>query len=176
MTYDVTIITVRPGTHPDALLRLQQQASEVEPAGELLACWYSELGALNQILLIRSCDDESRLVAQRAAMLQSKNPFGLAEFIVGMTMDTYVSFPFMPPIAPGRFGPIYEVRTYALKPDRLAKTIELWRGSVPGRNTVSPLLRKAQPCSSSSRSFVRSASPSSTRRWSSTPRSTCSSP
>jgi NIPSNAP len=112
----------------------------VAPAGELLACWYSELGALNQILLIRSCDDESRLIAQRAAMLQSKNPFGLAEFIVGMTMDTYVSFPFMPPIAPGRYGPIYEVRTYALKPDRLAKTIELWRGSVPGRNTVSPLL------------------------------------
>ena len=48
MTYDVTIITVRPGTHPDALLRLQQQASEVAPAGELLACWYSELGALNR--------------------------------------------------------------------------------------------------------------------------------
>jgi hypothetical protein len=103
MTYDVTIITVRPGTHPDALLRLQQQASEVAPAGELLACWYSELGALNQILLIRSCDEEARLVAQRAAMLQSKNPFGLAEFIVGMTMDMYVSFPFMPPIAPGRY-------------------------------------------------------------------------
>jgi hypothetical protein len=140
MTYDVTIITVRPGTHPDALLRLQQQVSEVAPAGELLACWYSELGALNQILLIRSCDEEARLVAQRAAMLQSKNPFGLAEFIVGMTMDMYVSLPFMPPIAPGRYGPIYEVRTYALKPDRLAKTIELWRGSVPGRSTVSPLL------------------------------------
>src|SRR5262249_55797334 len=129
MTYDVTIITVRPGTHPDALLCLQQHASEVAPAGELLACWYSDLGALNQILLIRSCDEEARLVAQRAAMLQSKNPFGLAEFIVGMTMDMYVSFPFMPPIAPGRYGPIYEVRTYALKPDRLAKTIELWRGA-----------------------------------------------
>src|SRR5262249_57762162 len=104
------------------------------------AWWYSELGALNQILLIRSCDDEARLVAQRAAMLQSKNPFGLAEFIVGMTMDMYVSFPFMPAISPGRFGPIYEVRTYALKPDRLAKTIELWRGSGPRRRTLSPLL------------------------------------
>jgi NIPSNAP protein len=140
MTYDVTIITVRPGTHPHALARLRQHGSAVAAVGELLACWYSELGALNQILLIRSCDDEARLIAQRAAILQSKNPFDLAEFIVGMTMDTYVSFPFMPPITPGGYGPVYEVRTYALKPDRLAKTIELWRGSVPGRNTVSPLL------------------------------------
>jgi hypothetical protein len=126
MTYDVTIITVRPGTHPDALARLQRQDSSIAPAGELLACCYSELGALNQILLIRSCDDEARLTEQRAAMLRSKNPLGMADLIVSMTMDTYVSFPFMPPIKSGRYGPIYEVRTYALKPDRLGKTIELW--------------------------------------------------
>src|SRR5262249_56123372 len=50
MTYDVTIITVRPGTHPDALLRLQQQASEVAPAGELLASFASEPRALHHIL------------------------------------------------------------------------------------------------------------------------------
>lgn len=139
-TYDVTIITVPPGRHPDALARLQQNGSAVAPAGELLACWYSELGALNQILLIRSCDDEARLAEQRAAMLRSKNPFGMAELIVSMTMDIYVSFPFMPPITLGRYGPIYEVRTYGLKPDRLGKTIELWQGSVPGRSTISPLL------------------------------------
>src|SRR5262249_58190815 len=55
-------------------------------------------------------------------------------------MDTYVSFPFMPRITPGRYGPFYEVRTYALRPDGLATTIELWRKAVPGRLTVSPLL------------------------------------
>jgi len=141
MSYDVTIITVRPGTHPDALARLRSWLAAAEmPAGEFLGCWYSDLGALHQILLIRSCDDEAGIVAQRAAILTSKDPFGAGEFITGMTMDSYVSFPFMPPISPGRYGPIYEARTYALKPDRLAKTIELWRGSVPGRSTVSPLL------------------------------------
>src|SRR5262249_61449809 len=98
MTYDVTIITVRPGTHPDALLRLQQQASEVAPAGELFACWDSELGGLNQILLIRSCGEEDRLVAQRPAMLQSQKPFGLSDFIIGMPLDMSFSFPFLPPI------------------------------------------------------------------------------
>ena len=41
MTYDVTIIAVRPGTHPDALARLRPQLTSGETAGEFLACWYS---------------------------------------------------------------------------------------------------------------------------------------
>jgi hypothetical protein len=138
--YDVTIITVRPGTHPQALARLKQAGPAMAPAGKLLACWYSDLGAINQILLIRSCDDEASLRAQRAAILQSPDPFGLADLITAITMDTYVSFPFIAAMSAGRFGPIYEVRTYVLKPDGLAKTIALWRDAVPGRSTVSPLL------------------------------------
>jgi len=141
MSYDVTIITVRPGTHLDALARLRSWLAAAEmPAGEFLGCWYSDLGALNQILLIRSYDDEAGSVAQRAAILTSKDPFGAGEFITGVTMDTYVSFPFMPRMTRGRYGPFYEVRTYVLRPDGLAKTIELWRNAVPGRLTVSPLL------------------------------------
>jgi hypothetical protein len=140
MTYDVTIIAVRPGTHPDALARLRPHLLAQEAAGELLACWYSELGAINQILLIRAGGDEAAAVARRAAIVTSKDPFGVGEFMTGLTMDTYVSFPFMPRMTPGRYGPFYEVRTYVLRPEGLAKTIELWRNAVPGRLTVSPLL------------------------------------
>ena len=46
----------------------------------------------------------------------------------------------MPPLRPGAHGPCYEVRSYVLKPDGLAPTIELWRKSVPGRVSVSPVL------------------------------------
>jgi NIPSNAP len=142
MTYDVTTITVHPGKHPEALTRLRSWLPAQKPAdaGELLACWYSDLGALNQILVIRSGDDERDARAQRAAIVMSQDPFGVGEFITALTMDTYVSFPFMRPIAAGRYGPFYEVRTYVLRPDGLAKTIELWRNAVPGRLTVSPLL------------------------------------
>jgi NIPSNAP protein len=139
MTYDVTIITVRPGTHPDALARLRPQLVGREAAGEFLACWYSELGAINQILLIHAGGGEGA-VARRGAIVTSKDPFGVSEFMTGLTMDTYVSFPFMPRITSGRCGPIYEVRSYVLRPDGLATTIELWRKAVPGRLTVSTLL------------------------------------
>ena len=141
MTYDVTIITVRPGTHPPALPRLERALSvPEEDAGELLACWYSDLGALNQILIIRSHEKEAARLAQRAAELNSKDPFGIGELIMGISIDTYESFPFLEPMRPGRYGPFYEVRTYLFRPDGLIPTIELWRSSLPGRQSVSPVL------------------------------------
>src|SRR2546425_12653909 len=88
MHYDVTIITVRPGTHPEALVRLKETLPS-SAGGELLACWYSDIGALNQILLIRAADI-MRIHADRAKQLRTENPFGIGEYIVGMSMDTYV--------------------------------------------------------------------------------------
>jgi hypothetical protein len=135
--YDVTILSVRPGTHPQALAVLGRALPNDQ---NLLACWYSEIGKVNQILLIRTMTDPAAALDLHFAALKEKSPFGIGEFITGMAMDTYVSFDFMPPMRQGEFGPCYEVRTYELKPDGLAPTIELWRKAVPGRMTVSPLL------------------------------------
>jgi hypothetical protein len=105
-----------------------------------LACWYSEIGALNQILIIRKATDAAATLEDRQAMLTSSGPFGIGEFVTAMTMDTYVSFDFMEPLRPGAFGPCYEVRTYMLRPGGLATTVELWRKAIPGRSSVSPVL------------------------------------
>jgi hypothetical protein len=135
--YDVTIITVRPGTHPPALAVLGKTLADDK---ELLACWYSDIGAVNRILLIRRSPAAAASLDSRLTFLQSSNPLGIGEFIVAMAMDTYAAFDFMPPMRPGAFGPCYEVRTYRLKPDGLMPTIELWRKAVPGRSKVSPLV------------------------------------
>jgi hypothetical protein len=135
--YDVTIATVRPGTHPRALAVLEKTLVN-DP--DLLACWYSEIGALNRILIIRKSVDADAAIQNRFAALNARNPFGIGEFITDLSLDTYVPFDFMPPLQPGTFGPCYEVRSYVLKPDGLAPTIELWRKAVPGRADVSPLL------------------------------------
>ena len=135
--YDVTIVTVRPGTHPQALAVLGKSLADDR---NLLACWYSDIGAVNQILLIHNVVATAASIDDRIAALQSPNPFGLAEYIVAMAMDTYVAFDFIPPLQPGEFGPVYEVRTYMLKPDGLAPTIAAWRKSVPGRMKISPVL------------------------------------
>jgi hypothetical protein len=135
--YDVTIITVRPGTQPFALARLKETVAD---APGLLACWYSEIGTLNQILLLRASGDPAAVLASRTKLLTSGDPFGVGEWTAGMTMDIYVAFDFLPPVKPGKFGPCYEVRTYGFKTDGLAPTVDLWRKAVPGRTTVSPLL------------------------------------
>ncbi len=135
--YDVTIATVRPNAHPQALAVL---AKTLAGDTDLLACWYSDLGALNQIMLIRKVTDPAAAIAARQAALADPNPFGIGELITAMAMDTYVPFDFMPPLRPGAFGPCYEVRTYILKPGAVTPTAELWRKAVPGRSTVSPVL------------------------------------
>jgi NIPSNAP len=106
----------------------------------LLACWYSEIGALNQILILRGANDPAASIAARTKVLAAKDPFGIGEFVTGMSMDTYVAFDFMPPIRGGELGPCYEVRTYVLKTGTLSTTTGLWREAVPGRAKVSTLL------------------------------------
>jgi hypothetical protein len=135
--YDVTIVTVRPGTHPQALAILGKTLAD-DPA--LLACWYSDIGAVNQILLIRQAGDIGPTLDARLALLQSRNPLGIGEFITAAAMDIFVAFDFISPLRAGVFGPCYEVRTYLLRPDGLTPTVELWRKAVPGRSTVSPVL------------------------------------
>ena len=135
--YDVTVIAVRPGTHPQALAVL---GKTLPGDAALLACWYSDIGAVNRILLIRKIADAAANLAARLAALEDANPFGIAEFVTAMAMDTYVSFDFIAPLRPGVFGPCYEVRTYELKPGGLAPTVAAWRKAVPGRMTISPVL------------------------------------
>jgi len=104
------------------------------------APWYSDLGALSRILLLRAASNIARIHADREKILRTENPFGVGEYIAGMSMDTYVSFPFMQPLTAGQFGPVFEVRSYVFKPDGVPPTIELWRKWVPGRAKLSPLL------------------------------------
>lgn len=140
MQYDVTILTVRPGTAPRAIAKLEAPLTSGHAGKNFLACWYSEIGALNQILIIRHSPNLAEAIAEREAVLRSGNPFGIGEFIVGMTMDTYTSFDFVKPMHAGTYGPFYEVRSYILKPGGLAPTIALWEKALPARANISPLL------------------------------------
>jgi NIPSNAP len=140
MLYDVTTLTVRPGTTPKALPQLDQWLHGTGLGGTLLACWLTEIGALNQILLIREYGSEPAIAADRDAIVRSGNPYGLADMITAASCDAYVSFPFLSPMQAGSAGPIFEVRTYVLKPGGLGRTIELWRAAVQNRVRLSPLL------------------------------------
>jgi hypothetical protein len=135
--YDVTTITTVAGQHGKALSTLERQLADDRG---LLACWYSEIGALNRILIIRDAADAAATLARRQSILESPDPFALGALLRTIEMDTYAAFEVVPPIKPGNYGPIFEVRTYTLKHHGLKPTAELWRKSVPGRAALSPVL------------------------------------
>lgn len=140
MPYDVTIITVKPNTHMKALPPVEQWLKDNPRKGEFIGCLASEIGDLNQIMLLHHYDDERALAADRESVVKSANPFGCVELITGLSSNTFVQFPFLPAIKPGQYGPIFEVRTYLLKPNGLGPTIEAWTRQAPFRQKLSPIL------------------------------------
>ncbi len=137
MLYDVTTITVQPGATAQALAKLEEGLAASTLQGELLACWCSDIGALNRFLIIRGYEDGNTLKADRTAQA---GVFGMSEITAGVTMDVYAPFPFVGPMRPGAKAGFYEVRTYVLKPDALPPTMEAWRHALPERIKLSRLL------------------------------------
>src|SRR5690606_10079178 len=70
MQYDLARITVRPAAAATALPLLGAWLEKTPSKGRLLACWTSEIGALNDILLLRGYDDADTLAAERDAVLR----------------------------------------------------------------------------------------------------------
>ncbi len=138
MQYDVTLISVRPATPSKALARLAETAPAAP--GKLLACWQSEIGTLNQIMLIRehaSADDAAKY---RQSVMESEDPYGIGEWTNSSESDTFAVLPFLPALKPGSYGPFFEVRTYLLKPGKAASTIKRWEDALPARLERSPIL------------------------------------
>ena len=139
MIYGICSIEVPPGKVNDALASLGEAAKERRTGGELLACWYSEIGRLNRILAIFEHQDGNALVQARQAALASEDAYGVARFATHLTLNAYAAFPDFPVLTPGSFGPIFEVREYGLRKAGLTPTLDLWRKQIPIRSTVSPL-------------------------------------
>ena len=138
--YEVATLTVLVGTIAKALPLIKDYVTHASAGGRLLGCWTAEIGALNRIRVLRGFADEPDLMRERERALQGGNAFGIADFVTAMTLDAYAPFPFLPPIACGNFGPVYEFREYDIKPQGLASVIEIWRGATGARIALSPLV------------------------------------
>jgi hypothetical protein len=137
--YDVTTLAVRAGQTPAALDRIEA-ALRASGRGVLYACWYCEIGAVGDVLLIRGFRSASELTAERERLVMEGDVFGASEFVESVTSDTYAPFPFLPEMQTGKFGPFYEVRVYNTTRNGIPATIDLWRDAVPQRVKISPLV------------------------------------
>jgi hypothetical protein len=107
--------------------------------GRLLGAWATDIGPLNQVLLLREFDSAEALLAERERARRADDPFGCTEHLVGLSMDSYRPFAFLPPVEVGDFGPAYEFRTYRTRINGIAPTEAKWRDAVPPRSAYSRL-------------------------------------
>lgn len=138
--YNLTYITVPPTGMQQALSGLQAWLETSPLKGKFLACWTSEIGELSRILLVHGYDVIADIPQDRETVLYSDNPFGIGQLIVSMETDAYTPLKGLPDIIAGDIGPVFEVRTYKLKPGGLTPTLDAWTKAVGPRSAYSKLL------------------------------------
>ena len=141
--YEFTRLTLRPGSVPAALPAIERALASGDTGTRLLAVLVSEIGVLNEILIVHALDGAAALVASRDARQRGADCFGAADTAIETSTATFASFPFVPPMTPGRFGPVFELREYTIRSAGLPKALAAWEAALPARLALSPLLTVA---------------------------------
>lgn len=108
--------------------------------GTLLGAWSSDIGHLNEVYLLRGYEGADQMLAERERLARADNPFGCLDLLTDYRVDSYRALDFMGPVASGALGPVYEIRTYALKLNGLMPTMAKWQAALPERDAYSTCL------------------------------------
>ena len=142
MYYELATMTLPFGTAGNAATQVQAFSSAADAKGELLGCWFTDIGVLNQMVVLRGFASLADLQAERDRTQKSSSPFGCGDIYQSLEQHSYQGFPWMKPVRPsaesGITGPVYEIRTYGIKPGGVQPTIDLWEQYVPPREELSP--------------------------------------
>lgn len=142
MYYELATMTLPFGTAGNAATQVQAFATTPDAKGELLGCWFTDIGVLNQMIVLRGFASLADLQAERERTQKSTNPFGCGDIYQSLEQHSYHGFPWMKPVRPsaefGITGPVYEIRTYGIKPGGVQPTIDLWEQYLPPREKLSP--------------------------------------
>ena len=124
-------------------------ASGVQPARarncQLRGAWRTEIGPLNQVVLLWSHADWQAYGRDRDELdthLAKASPAGWEDIIHGEDSVVMKPAPFMRSLASRQFGSdnIYEMRTYTYNAIGVARSIERWAEKIEAREKYSPLV------------------------------------
>ena len=142
MYYELATLTLPFGTAGQAAQNVQAYCADAQAKGELLGCWFTDIGQLNQMIVMRGFATLADLQAERDRTQKSASPFGCGDIFQKLEQHSYQGFPWMKPVRPsaesGITGPVYEIRTYGIKTGGVQPTIDLWEQYVPPREALSP--------------------------------------
>ena len=141
MIYEFRTYNLRPGSLQEVLKRFGEVYEHRKKYSALAAFWYTEIGPLNQVVHVwpyANLGERERIRAE--AFKDAHWPPKIREFLLHMESEIFIPFPFGPELKPGKLGPVFEMRSYFVKPDGgLKTTMERWEKQLPKRTAISPL-------------------------------------
>lgn len=140
MLYDLTILSLLPNTLGTVMPILPETYAKFSSTGTVLGCFSCEFGVLNRFAFLTAYDGVPELAAERTRLLATENPYGLAQWLGGVSSTAFKPLHFAQPVVPGSYGPFYELRTYTIAPGGLPETEAAWAKVMPRRNEISMLL------------------------------------
>ncbi|MEY2954035.1 MAG: hypothetical protein RLZZ401_2122, partial [Pseudomonadota bacterium] len=142
MYYELATMTLPFGTAGQAASHVKTFCEASGARGDMLGCWFTDIGVLNQMIVLRGFKTLDDLRAERGRTQAHVSPFGCGDIFQHLEQHSYQGFPWMKPVRPssesGISGPVYEIRTYGIKPGGVQGTIDLWQQFVPLREKLSP--------------------------------------
>ncbi|ENV76279.1 NIPSNAP family protein [Acinetobacter ursingii] len=137
--YQLINITIKMGTTAAVAQGIQHFYQDQAANGKLLGVFFSDIGQLNQVVVLRSYASQQELDTENARLATQENLFGAAENIIQYSVENFAGFDFLPEVELGEFGPVYEIRTYELKHGGVPHVLEAWKNAVPIRTQYSKL-------------------------------------
>ncbi|RKP53320.1 NIPSNAP family protein [Pararobbsia silviterrae] len=137
MFYELAVLTIRFGTAQKASAAVDAFARDAAARGTLHGVWFSDIGDLNQLAVLRGFETADDMLAERKRTLLAADPFGCGEYLVDLEMHSYEGFAWLPAPVAGEYGGVYEIRTYKFKTGGLGPTLQAWERDLPARDKVS---------------------------------------
>lgn len=117
---------------------LEKQLTTPSPRAEFLGCFFTDIGPINRILILhRGASVEALHEEARSGLFTSRE---LSDMVREIATDYFQLFPGIPEIVPGNYGPVFDIRTYTLRPHGLGETQTVWRHAIPERTKLSQLV------------------------------------
>src|SRR5690606_6900027 len=109
--YQLINITIKMGTAGAVATGIQQYFADEQAKAKLLCVWFSDIGQLNQIVVLTSFTSQADLDEEKTRLGAQENIFPNAENIIKYSVENFAGFDFLPEVELGEFGPVYEIRT-----------------------------------------------------------------
>jgi hypothetical protein len=141
MIYEVRTYRYKAGNLDEFHKRFAKSYAHRKQLSPVSGSFYAVIGALNLVINIWPYEDFAARVRIRDAAAKLEHwPPDVHEFLDYQKSEIFVPLPFAPQMESGQLGPIFELRSYLLRPGAMKGQVESWTESIDERRKVSPLV------------------------------------